>query len=243
MTAEPRRPTDIDAVALLAEPTRRRLYDFVAGREAPVSRDAAAATLGISRELAAFHLDRLVAGGLLRAEARRLGVRKGPGGGRPTKLYVRAERAFAVSLPPRDYEVAAELFADALGQLPPEASREPLDRVAHARGRAIGAAARSALGRGARSREFQAAALVDVLAAAGYEPIAEADGGTIRLRNCRFQGLATSHRELTCGMNLAWAKGVVDGLGAAGVRAEAIPDPDPCCVAFISSRATRKPAP
>ena len=67
------RPDPINAVALLDEPTRRRLYDVVASADAPVGRDQAASAIGISRELAAFHLDRLADAGLLETEFQRLG--------------------------------------------------------------------------------------------------------------------------------------------------------------------------
>src|SRR5688500_4435104 len=49
----------ISAVAALDEPTRRRLYDFVVRRPAPVSRDEAAEAVGVPRTTVAFHLDRL----------------------------------------------------------------------------------------------------------------------------------------------------------------------------------------
>src|SRR5690348_17436989 len=96
----------IEAVALLEEPKRRQLYDVVAASPSPVGRDEAAAAAGISRELAAFHLDRMAAAGLLATEYRRLGNRRGPGAGRPAKLYRRADREISVSLPARDYERA-----------------------------------------------------------------------------------------------------------------------------------------
>ena len=37
---------------------------------------------------------------------------------------------------------------------------------------------------------------------------------------------------MTCGMNLAWAEGVVDGLGASDVAVELNPEPGRCCVVF-----------
>ena len=46
----------IEAIGALAEPTRRRLYELVVVADEPVGRDDAVAALGISRELAAFHL-------------------------------------------------------------------------------------------------------------------------------------------------------------------------------------------
>jgi predicted ArsR family transcriptional regulator len=55
--------------------------------------------------------------------------------------------------------------------------------------------------------------------------------GTVWLRNCPYHAIASDHRELTCGMNLAWAKGVVDGLGSL-VSVELAPEPGRCCLVF-----------
>ena len=84
-------PRELEAMAALREPTRRRLYQFVERQVEAVSRDEAAAEVGISRALAAFHLDKLVELGLLRAEYRRLSGRSGPGAGRTSKLYCAPE--------------------------------------------------------------------------------------------------------------------------------------------------------
>src|SRR6266550_6065442 len=102
------RARDLAALALLDEPTRRRLYEYVSWHSEPVGRDQAAAALAITRELAAFHLDRLVEAGLLDASYRRLSGRQGPGAGRPAKLYLRADRDLSVSFPERRYEVVAD---------------------------------------------------------------------------------------------------------------------------------------
>ena len=51
---------DVAAIALLDEPVRRRLYDWVVKQREPVGRDATAAATGVNRALVAFHLDRLV---------------------------------------------------------------------------------------------------------------------------------------------------------------------------------------
>ena len=55
------------AIGLLADELRQRLYRFVAAQPGPVTRDQAAAAAGISRKLAAFHLDKLVPAVLLEA--------------------------------------------------------------------------------------------------------------------------------------------------------------------------------
>ena len=104
----------IAGIASLAEPQRRALYRLIARHGEPVSKDQAAAALGVARSVAAFHLDRLVDDGLLVAEYRRLTGRQGPGAGRPAKLYRRAPGTIAVSLPSRDYALAARLLAEAI---------------------------------------------------------------------------------------------------------------------------------
>src|SRR5215813_12899059 len=102
------------AIALLDDPVRRRLYDYVASGPGPVGRDAAADALGMPRSTAAFHLDRLAEAGLLSVEFRRLTGRSGPGAGRPAKLYSRAERDLEVSFPQRRYDLAADVLAAAI---------------------------------------------------------------------------------------------------------------------------------
>src|SRR5688572_4623010 len=104
----------IEEVAVLAEPVRRALYAYVSDQLEPVGRDAAAEALAIGRPLAAFHLDRLVQAGLLDVTFRRLSGRAGPGAGRPAKLYHRSAREVELTLPARNYEIAARLFAEAL---------------------------------------------------------------------------------------------------------------------------------
>ena len=222
--------SSVDAVAALAEPTRRSLYDLVAASVDPVGRDDAAAALGISRELAAFHLDRLVEVGLLDTEFRRRSGRTGPGAGRPAKFYRRADREVAVSFPARHYERAADVMATALRQIAGSAGIDALVRVARERGLRVGADARRTGGAGGRRRR-SLRGLVDVLRRAGYEPDLGPDG-TLCLRNCPYKALVAEHRDVTCGMNLAWAEGVVDGLGVDDVTAELAPDPARCCVVF-----------
>ncbi|MBO0866273.1 MAG: helix-turn-helix domain-containing protein, partial [Mycobacterium sp.] len=107
---------DAAGIGALADPVRRRLYEFVCSEPAPVSRDQAAHAVGIPRHQAKFHLDRLESEGLLESEYARLTGRSGPGAGRPSKLYRRASRDIAVSLPQREYELAGRLMADAIAE-------------------------------------------------------------------------------------------------------------------------------
>ena len=226
----PADPRDVDAIALLAEPARRALYDWVVAAGRPVSRDEAAAGAGVSRALAAFHLDRLAEAGLLTPEYRRLTGRTGPGAGRPAKLYARAPAEVAVSLPERTYEVAAKVFADALTELAPSLPPDSVTSAARALGEDVGTEARRKAGPrpGARRRRET---LLATLAERGYEP-RETQEGEIRLGNCPFHALVEEHRPLVCGMNLALAEGVVAGLGDDRIEPRLDPQPGSCCVAF-----------
>src|SRR4029450_11702497 len=103
---------DLAAIALLQDPVRRALYGHVVAAGGDVSRNQAAEAVGVQRSLAAFHLDKLVEPGRLEAAFRRLGDRRGPGAGRPAKLYRRAAGEVAASLPPRTYETPAHLLAE-----------------------------------------------------------------------------------------------------------------------------------
>lgn len=208
------------AIAALDEPTRRRLYEYVAGRRGPVGRNEAARALGIARETAAFHLDRLAAQGLLEVSHQRLTGRSGPGAGRPAKLYRRAPGEVTVALPPRDYELAGRLLAAAIETASGQGI-DPREALA-ARAREEGARL------GGRSGD-----LLDLLVRAGFEPFR--DGDRIRLANCPFHRLAKAHTELVCGMNLHLLRGLLDVTPDAGYTAGLDPGPDRCCVALTPS--------
>jgi predicted ArsR family transcriptional regulator len=217
------------ALAALNEPQRRRLYRHVAQTEAPISRDSAAEALGIPRSVAAFHLEKLAELGLLDVEYRRPPGRTGPGAGRPAKLYRRAETTIALSVPERQYDIAALLLAEAVeaaadGSVPVV---DALRRAARDYGLRIGAHLQSTK---AQSRRRRVEALTRVLTDRGYEP--HTAGGTITLRNCPFHALAEQHRDLICGMNLDLIRGVVEAAGLDEEVARQEPAPDRCCVSL-----------
>src|SRR6187200_1216680 len=89
-TGDPNDDRGISAVGSLTDPLRRGLYRHVVDSGGGVGRDEAARALGVSRSLAAYHLDRLVDEGLLTAGYAHRGERRGPGQGRPAKVYDRA---------------------------------------------------------------------------------------------------------------------------------------------------------
>ncbi|AEF36402.1 MULTISPECIES: helix-turn-helix transcriptional regulator [Mycobacteriaceae] len=224
---------NMTGIGALADPVRRELYRFVASQAAPVSRDDAAAATGIARHQAKFHLDRLEADGLLVSDYARLTGRSGPGAGRPSKRYRRSPSEIAVSLPPREYELAGRLMADAIAESARTGTPaiQALDRLARDYGRELGEAATAE-----RPPTDTAAALelaTDVLTEHGYEP-RDDGGGDVYLANCPFHGLAQSQTELACTMNLALISGVADALMPYCPRARLAPDPSRCCVVLTA---------
>ncbi|MEO6713253.1 MAG: helix-turn-helix domain-containing protein [Mycobacteriales bacterium] len=207
-----RRLTDLDSVAALAEPVRRALYDAVVAAPEPLSRDAAAAEVGISRSLAAFHLDRLVDSRLLTATYRRLSGRTGPGAGRPSKLYERAAGEHAVSVPPRHYDLVAELLATAVESN--ETARDALEGAARRTGNCLAPDDGSVTG------------VLTALRDQGYEP--RSDGERVVLANCPFHAIAQTHTALVCGANLALLEGFCDRVP--GLSASLEPAEGRCCV-------------
>lgn len=203
------------ALAALGEPARRALYAYVTAQSRPVSRDEAAAATGMKRATAAFHLDRLAADGLLEVTFARGSGRSGPGAGRTAKLYARSRRDFAVSLPPRCYELAGHVLAAAMEQ----AGRS---------GEPVGEALARAAGQAGRRLAVTDAVLTGVLAHAGYEPRA-AGGGSVELANCPYRELAQRHPALVCTMNLYLLRGLLEELGEQ-VQARLDPAPGRCCV-------------
>jgi predicted ArsR family transcriptional regulator len=221
--------TRLDQVAALGEPVRRALYRFVAAQPEPVTREQAAAAVGVAQHTAKFHLDRLVDDRLLEAGYRRPLGRGGPGAGRPAKIYRRSDTELDISLPERRYDLAGRLLVKAVAQAERTGTpvSEALQKVAARTGRSVGAQAASALGQEAPSDAVEAAVL-DALAAEGYQP--RRDGEGITLANCPFHALAREATELVCGMNHAYLGGVLDGIGATGLDARLDPARGRCCV-------------
>lgn len=226
----------VAGIATLNDPVRRSLYLFVANSAEAVSREQAATAVDVQRSLAAFHLDKLAEQGLLDVEFRRLTGRTGPGAGRPAKLYRRSDRQIDVSLPPREYDLAGELLAQAIQAS--EASSRPvrteLEAASFAFGRELGAEAAARAGRRAskaRKREL----LLDVLRSHGFEP--RTVGLDVILANCPFHTLAQRHTELVCGMNLHLMQGIRSMLDVddRDLVPRLEPEPGQCCVKFCGA--------
>ena len=215
----------VKGVAALENLLSRRAYELVI-EQGWVSRDEAAATLDLARSVAAFHLEKLVKSGLLKVRFERLSGKRGPGAGRPTKLYGRSDRDFDLSLPPRRYDLAGSLLADAITRAKSDRTPigEAVTQVAREAGQRVGFE-NSVTGDGSVNE----VALMNVLARHGYEP--KKLGSQITLLNCPFDNLAEQYRDLVCGMNFEFISGVVDGIGESEkFTTRLLPETGCCCV-------------
>lgn len=217
-------------IALLGDPVRRRLYLYVVGRSGEVSREEAARAVAITRPAAAFHLEKLVEEGLLEADYRRLSGRRGPGAGRPARVYRRPPRDVSVHVPPRDYELVARFLLRGLDPKRPGKALKGAHQAAGEFGVALGAEARRRAGRHATHDRLHSA-LSAALRERGFDP-QPSQGGDLRLRNCPFDALSADYRELVCPMNLSMMQGALERLGASDLEAVLEPQPGMCCVAF-----------
>ena len=224
----------VTSIASLGEPVRRALYMYVIAQADPVSREQAAAAVGVPLHVAKFNLDKLEEQELLDVEFARPAGRRGPGAGRPAKLYKRSAREVEVSLPERHYDLAAQVMAQAITESENRAVpiADSLRDAAREAGRALGEQAK--LAAGARpSRAGALRAVQEVLTDKGYEPRAEGDG--LSLANCPFHALAQAHRDVVCGINLNLIDSLLQTAGPRDTRAELRPSPGRCCVQIIKA--------
>jgi len=225
----------ISAAAALDDPTRRAMYDFIRSARRPITREEAAAQVGISRKLAAFHLDKMVDLGLL---VSRPGVSGGEARkiGRAPKVYEPAEAMIKVVIPAREPDVLARILLDTVAD--GLAGERPVDtaiRVGRDHGREAGHAEHQRQRPGRLGAERATALARTIMRRCGYEPSLDPDG-VLRLNNCPFHPLAEHNRDLVCSINLAYLSGMLDGLGATALAATLAPRPGFCCVEVAPAR-------
>ena len=205
-------------LCLLDEPARWAAYLAVRTAGRPLTRAEVADEAGISVRLAAFHLEKLLSEGFVEATYER--DESSVGVGHPAKRYRPTGLELEVSIPPRRYDLAAEILAEALEADSPDSPLESLADVAAEYGRQVGRRARARNG-GSR--------LLTALRAVGYEPAVSGDD--VVLRNCPFRHVAQARPDIICRqMNLAFVAGVLAGTKSRSLHAVPSPSTGRCCV-------------
>lgn len=214
------------ALAALKDPARRALYEFVRRARRPVTREEAADAVGISRKLAAFHLEKLVEAGIVEAGSRPAGTRRRVG--RTPKVYEARPEGVHISIPGRQYQALADVLLDALaGEGSTPSGREAALSAARTRGLRLGQAEKGRFQ--ARGPADPARWVLELVERLGFEPEAEA-GAVLRLRNCPFSPVCDRAPDLVCPLNHGYLTGLVAGLGAGAMHPVLAPRPGECCV-------------
>lgn len=232
-----------NAAALLASPVRRQIVDTLSrtgSTDTVAARTAAelAAEVGLHVTTVRFHLDQLVAAGILDT-----GLRRGGGAGRPRKVYSLAPgslgdvdaRADADHLRLLSGLLASTLAKGVSGHpmTPAEAGRrwalehvtpDGSPRPADTPGRWLG----------------KLAQMIDVLQEWGYTPeLKTSEGGRVAqvtLAHCPFLDLARANPAVVCGIHRGLIAGSLAQLGESATRVSLEPFvDDTTCVAHVST--------
>ena len=223
-------PVAGQGIALLTSPVRRRIVEHLAAlprldveggptRDRGLTAAELGEVLGLHSTTVRFHLDQLLAAGLVSAHF----VRSG-GAGRPAKRYVIVEGELALADRARSegsFQVLAALLAEALDpenveRVTPEEAGEQWVRqriAARAETSAAPGQARPATTTGEWLGKV--GDIVDLLEEWGYTPELAVDGGdvTLTLRDCPFLDLARAHPAVVCGVHRGLLKGALREAG------------------------------
>ena len=221
------------AFAALGEPTRRALYQYVADHGGWVGREAGRRRrAGSGARSAAHHLDRLAADGLLDVAYQPAGERRGPGAGRPAKLYRRAARQFELSLPPASLRARRPAPGGGRRQQPDRTAIAPRSRPSNSSARRAGEAMaaecrvelpveRGGDGCARRSRPS--------CGPAATSPSSSRPARS-RCATARSTTSPSATPSSSAGSTSRCSRGLVGGLPAARLTARLEPGDDRCCV-------------
>lgn len=202
-----------DLASLLADDRRRAIYLHVKGGHRALTVNEVAEEFGIHRNAAKFHLDKLLDAGLLTADYRRLNGRRGPGAGRPSKLYSATEVEVAFTVPERHYDLLAHLLLQAL------TSGRGLDEVGEDFGRKLADSVASDI---EGDDPFESVRIV--LDRLGFQPHIDVDDegrAWVTTENCPFGRVALEAPDAeVCRLDRAIVRGILEvhGVREADVR-------------------------
>lgn len=215
----------LDRLAAAGDPQLRRILLYARGRPDGFVADEAAAALGIHRNVARGRLDRLAEAGFLTVTLRRRGTRRGPGAGRPAKVYLVAPELEAVEFPERRL---ADLIALLVGKLPARSREKALREAGVDFGRSLSATTRLRASRDVRTGLER---VCDGLGSLGFQASLQSLAGNTAILvspTCPLRPLVVKHPDAS-GIDRGMWAGLAER-GVRGVRAERVKCETPSCL-------------
>ncbi|AKJ09162.1 ArsR family transcriptional regulator [Streptomyces incarnatus] len=216
-------------------PRRREVLDVLRAAPSPLGVAETAERVGVHPNTVRFHLDTLVAQGLVERRAE-----PSPGPGRPRTVYTARPGMDRGGV--RDYRLLARILLSRWASADPAAAREEAMRTGRAWG---GHLVQPPPPSEAPTADGSVAVLLALLGDLGFAPQAEgADkpGGPprrIRLRHCPFLELAEEHGALVCPLHLGLMQGALARLDAplTATGLEPFAEPGACVAHLTATRA------
>lgn len=209
--------------AVLADPTRYRIYQHVLTASHPVTVAETAREFDLHPNVARMHLRKLVDIGLLAAHLEKSGR-----GGRPGYVYSPSGSAVSLNVPARDFQLLADLLTQSLA-LMGENGKEAIAQIGRTFGHRLGQEASSSVAhrQGEKDEVSQATILktcAEALERLGVVThiIRTPDGSyNLVLRTCGFQEVAAAHPEHICHLCQAMVEGITETCTEAGLVKQA----------------------
>lgn len=219
--------------AVLADPTRYAIYQYVMAAKHPVPVAEAAKQFGLHANVARMHLAKLTDIGLLSAEAEKTGK-----GGRPGYVYTPSGYTVSLTVPAREFQLLANLLVQSL-MLTGAGGREAISQIGRTFGLRLGMEALQAAGPQASSSTgpedlYQICAeALHRLGVSTYVHQHPDGSAQLAMRNCGFREVATAYPEHVCSLCHAMVEGVTAVCLEAAPevkRAASVPEGDRECV-------------
>jgi predicted ArsR family transcriptional regulator len=216
----------LDRLAAAGDPELRRLLLYARGRRDPFTAAEAAAELDVHRNVARSRLDRLVEAGFLAVALERPGGRRGPGAGRPAKVYRVAPELEGIEFPDRRL---AELISLLIRRVPARERPRALREAGEEFGRTLAVSARLQPSRNVATGLER---MCDALGSLGFQVAVrslEDDRAELTTATCPLRPLVVKCADAG-GIDRGMWAGLVE-CGVHAVNAERVQCETPCCLA------------
>lgn len=220
----------LDRLAAAGDPQLRRVLLYTRLQRDSFTAHDAAVALGVHHNVARSRLDRLAEAGFLTVTLERRGGRRGPGAGRPAKVYSVAPELEGVEFPDRRL---AELIGVLVKKLPARVRAGALREAGEDFGRSLAAAARL---KASANVPTGLERVCDALGSLGFQVSVdslEGDRAILATPTCPLRPLVVKHSEVQGIDHGMWA-GLLER-GVRGVSAQRVQCETPRCLSKDAS--------